>query len=258
MRFILLLCIALVLAACISTNKEKPINELVVQNGDYISVDYIAKLENGEVFDTTIKEIGENASIPKVEWYNRSSYGSLNFTIGFKRYIFEDYLLGMKIGEKKTIVIPPEKAYGNRSKELVVVTPRFTIFPKVMGFPIYEFIRGTKTVPEVNKTVELKYWKVKVLRIDEENESVVVEHLVENNSIIPIPLGSLKIRLNNSYVIAELEPIVNRTIKINNGFAKVTDVNETHITIDYNHPLAGKKLIYEIIIRDIKRGWPSG
>ncbi len=257
MRFFPILILLLTLTGCVS-HQEKPTEELVVQEGDYVSLDYVGKLENGEVFDTTIREIGENASIPKVEWYSRSSYAPLNFTIGFHRYMFEDYLIGMKKGERKTIVIPPEKAYGNRSDELIVSTPRIVSFPRVMIFPIYEFIHGAGVMPEVNKTVRLRYWDARILKIDEENESIVVEHLVKNNSVISTPLGNLTVRLNESCIVTELEPIVNKTISIDNEFAKVIDVNETYITIDYNHPLAGKKLIFEVIIRDIKRGWPSG
>ena len=248
----LVLCIA-VISGCISGTQEKPAKELVVKNGDYVSVDYVARVESGEIFDTTIKKVGEDAGIPKVEWYNKSSYAPLNFTVGFHRYVFEDYLTGMKIGEKKTIVIPPEEGYGNRSEDLIVTTPRVTSFPRIMEFPLYEILRGTGTIPEVNKTVRLRYWEARVLKIDEENESVVVEHLVDNNSAISTPLGNLRIKLNDSYVITELEPIVNKTIRINNQFAKVIDVNETYITIDYNYPLAGKKLIFEVMIRDIKR-----
>ncbi len=78
------------------------------KQGDTVKVHYTGKLQNGEIFDSSI------GSDP------------LEFTIGNKELIegFESGVLGMEIGVKKTITIPPEEAYGSRNEELVADVDR--------------------------------------------------------------------------------------------------------------------------------------
>ncbi len=252
MRIFFLLLIILLLAACIESAKT---NEITVKAGDVVCVDYIETLEDGKLIDTTIKEIGENTGIEKVEWYDRKNYGCINITVGLGVYPFEDSLIGMRKNESKIVVIPPDKAYGDRSEELIITTPRQTTFPKIMRFELEEFIKGTGVYPTPNSTVKMKYWSVRVLNVS--GDSVIIEHLIENNAV-NTPLGEIEMYSNGTHVTVELNPIINKTVKLNSKFAKVISVNKTHVTIDYNHPLAGKKLIFKLIVRDIMRGWPSG
>jgi peptidylprolyl isomerase len=78
------------------------------KKGDTVKVHYTGKLQDGEIFDSSI---GTNP---------------LEFTIGNKELIdgFESGVMGMKIGSKKTITIPPEEAYGSRNEELVADVDR--------------------------------------------------------------------------------------------------------------------------------------
>ncbi len=71
--------------------------ESVATNGDVVFVHYTGKLEDGKVFDS---------SIPRGEPFA--------FILGAGMVIpgWEKGLLGMKIGEKKTLTIAPEDAYG--------------------------------------------------------------------------------------------------------------------------------------------------
>ena len=75
-----------------------------VKKGDTVKVHYTGKLESGEVFDTS---------------KNRQP---IEFIVGSATLIpgIEKGIIGMEIGESKTIEIPPEEAFGNRHEELVV------------------------------------------------------------------------------------------------------------------------------------------
>jgi FKBP-type peptidyl-prolyl cis-trans isomerase 2 len=74
------------------------------KDGDTVSVHYTGKLDNGEVFDTSKErepfefKIGGQAVIPG----------------------FEKGVVGMGVGDTKTIEISPEDAYGEKKEELVV------------------------------------------------------------------------------------------------------------------------------------------
>lgn len=73
------------------------------KQGDIIRVHYTGRLEDGTQFDSS------------------SDSDPIEFTVGNGDLIegFEHGVVGMEVGEKKTITIPPEKAYGERQQALV-------------------------------------------------------------------------------------------------------------------------------------------
>ena len=75
-----------------------------VKDGDTVKVHYTGKLENGDVFDSSREQ------------------EPFEFKVGNKAVIpgFEKGVLGMEVGDSKTIEIPPEEAYGEKQDELVV------------------------------------------------------------------------------------------------------------------------------------------
>ena len=72
--------------------------------GDKVEVHYKGFLDDGTVFDTSLDR------------------DPLSFKLGEKRVIagFEDAVIDMIEGDKKTVAIPPEDAYGMPRKELVL------------------------------------------------------------------------------------------------------------------------------------------
>ncbi|MFH0832122.1 MAG: peptidylprolyl isomerase [Candidatus Aenigmatarchaeota archaeon] len=95
-----------------------------MENGDFIKIWYIGRLENGEIFDLTDEETAKESGIynPKIK------YKHVPIIIGAKFVIpgLETALLGMTLGEKKTIIIEPKDAFGNRDPKLVRVVPKST------------------------------------------------------------------------------------------------------------------------------------
>lgn len=70
-----------------------------VAEGDTVSVHYIGTLQNGTEFDNS-----------------RKRGSTFEFTVGEGRVIpgWEQGVIGMKVGGQRTLVIPPELAYGER------------------------------------------------------------------------------------------------------------------------------------------------
>lgn len=79
-----------------------------VKTGDTVKVHYTGKLEDGEVFDTSVED------------------EPLEFTVGSGMLIpgFEEAVIGMAPGESKTLTIPSEQAYGPYVEEKVVQVER--------------------------------------------------------------------------------------------------------------------------------------
>jgi FKBP-type peptidyl-prolyl cis-trans isomerase 2 len=79
-----------------------------VKKGDTVKVHYHGKLTNGETFD--------------------SSEGKepLEFKVGEGSVIkgFDEGVMGMQIGDRKTIQVPIEDAYGPKNEEMLIEFPK--------------------------------------------------------------------------------------------------------------------------------------
>lgn len=119
----------------------------VVQKGDRLKVDYKGTLEDGTEFDSSLNPGRE----------------PLEFTAGAGQMIkgFDAAVIGMKVGEEKTVTFQPEDGYGARDDSRVVETPIATLIeagitPEV-GMQINSPL-GVATILEINdETVKLDY-----------------------------------------------------------------------------------------------------
>lgn len=132
------------------------------ENGDTVKVHYTGRLDDGTVFDSS------------------KDREPLVFTLGEGRLIkgFEDAVVGMSVGETKTVRVPSEEAYGPYRNELVLRVDR-TQFP-----------------PSI-----------------EPREGLILSLRQPDGGIIEVA---------------------------------ITEISEDSVTLDANHPLAGKDLTFEI------------
>jgi FKBP-type peptidyl-prolyl cis-trans isomerase SlpA len=137
-----------------------------IQETDSVSVNYTGRLEDGSIFDTSLQEGREPL---------KAQLGQGQLIKGF-----EHGLLGMTIGEKKTVEIPCEDAYG-----------------------------------EVNEMLLSEIAKEQV------PDNVSVGDMLQGMG----PNGPINVR--------------------------IMEVNESTVKIDANHPLAGKKLIFDLEVVSI-------
>ena len=87
-----------------------------VKKGDAVSVHYHGKLTNGTTFDSS------------------EGREPLQFTAGQGHVIkgFDDAVIDMKVGDKKTVNIPVAEAYGERNEDMIITYPR-SEFPDDMN-----------------------------------------------------------------------------------------------------------------------------
>ncbi|MEJ2309521.1 MAG: peptidylprolyl isomerase [Gammaproteobacteria bacterium] len=114
--------------------------------GQTVRVHYTGKLTDGEQFD---------ASRPRGE--------PLEFTIGLRQVIegFENAVVGMSVGDTRSVEIPVEQAYGKRRDEMVADFPRAEIPDTI---ELEEGMTLTSTSPD-GKTMHF--------RVESFNEEVV-------------------------------------------------------------------------------------
>jgi peptidylprolyl isomerase len=137
--------------------------------GDKVSVHYTGRLDDGTVFDSS------------------QGRDPLEFTLGTQSVItgFELAVLGLEVGERRTVVVGPEDAYGVYHQDRVAVVDRSVLPDEI--------------TPEVGM----------ILRGEGQNGEMLVT---------------------------------------------ITDVSDDRVTLDGNHPLAGKQLTFEIELAGINKG----
>jgi len=137
------------------------------KKGDKVKTHYTGKLEDGTEFETS------KGTEPR------------EFVIGSGFYFagFEESVIGLEIGETKTVILSPEKAYGPWFEELTVR------------------VRKSDIPDDIKPVIGEKF---KVWRPD--------------GNLMPLT---------------------------------ITEVTDHTVTLDANHPLAGKTLIYDIELIDI-------
>jgi FKBP-type peptidyl-prolyl cis-trans isomerase 2 len=79
-----------------------------VKSGDKVKVHYHGKLTSGETFDSS------------------EGRAPLEFEVGSGMVIkgFDEGVTGMSVGEKKTVNIPADEAYGPKNPEMIVEFPK--------------------------------------------------------------------------------------------------------------------------------------
>ncbi len=121
-----------------------------IENGDTISVNYVGKLEDGTIFDTSVKEVAVEAGI----YIQMRNYEPLTFTIGEGQMIkgFDEGVVGMQVEEEKTLTIPPEEAYGEYREEFVREIPVDAVdFTPEIGMRLATDSGLTGTITNVNE-----------------------------------------------------------------------------------------------------------
>ncbi len=100
--------------------KIKIVNTMAqVKKGDKIKVHYHGKLTSGETFDSS------------------AGREPLEFEVGSGMVIkgFDEGVTGMTVGEKKTVNIPFNEAYGAKNPEMIIEMPKDR-FPKDMEIEV--------------------------------------------------------------------------------------------------------------------------
>ncbi|MCE0504308.1 peptidylprolyl isomerase [Roseivivax sp. GX 12232] len=139
-----------------------------VKTGDTVLIHYTGTLTDGSTFDSS------------------AGRDPLEFTVGSGQIIpgLDKVLPGMTVGDKKSVEIPADEAYGQRQDEAFQAVPR-------------------EQIPED----------------------------------IPLDIGTqLQVQTPNGQVM----PVT------------VAEVNDSEVTLDANHPLAGKDLNFDIELVEIK------
>jgi len=104
-----------------------------MKKGDIVLVDFVAKTEQGDIFDLTKEDVAKKENI-----YNEKiKYEPISVILGAGTTLpgLEDGLLKMGIGKEKEIKIEPERGFGKRNPKLIKIVPEKVFQGKIKPAP---------------------------------------------------------------------------------------------------------------------------
>jgi len=164
------------LAASGKTFLNIPCDVDIMKDGDFVQVDYVGRVKGtNDIFDLTKEDVAkkENVYNPKI------TYKPVTLIVGggFILRGLDEALKDMKVGERKTFEVVPDKAFGDRRDDMVK----------------------------------------------------------------PLPLARFKEQ--------NIDPFPGAVINIGELRGRIMSVDGGRVKVDFNHPLAGKTLEYDLEIK---------
>lgn len=244
----------------------------VVAAGQTIKVDYIGKLLDGRVFDTSLLSVALNdAAYPKTLSFtlrSNTSYTPLSFEVGAGKMIsgFDEAVVGMKVGQTKTVTLTPDEAYGDMDPTKLVTFQLTETAPLLRTFAASTFKAEYGADAATGLTVydPMYGWEATVLEYDEQADRVTVKNVPTLNALYHIyGTGSVGwdvmvtgIDSNSDLITVQhlLDEADSDMIKGSDGstfFVTDVDVDAGTAVRNYNTELLGKSLVFTITIVDI-------
>lgn len=195
------------------------IEEPTVGAGDTVVIDYTISI-NGVIVDTSIEEIAQKANIFDQE----KTYEPLVIVIGGEPggnavapLAVERQLLGMKVGEEKSIRLYPMDAYGYWDSRKKVETS------------LEEFVQETGLEPVEGQTYQ---WGNLFFNILEVTEDTVVLDFNHRFAVNPTETAVPREEFEQG-----AEPYIGNQVMYKGQFAIVIEVTDTEVILDVNPAL---------------------
>lgn len=227
--------------------------QMVVEEGDIVEVNYIGSFVNGTIFDTSYKDVAIENNI----YDPARRYPPLKFKVGAGQVIpgFDNAVIGMMIGEEKIVKIPSTLAYGRYDPNLVIEVNRTQTSSRVQNVTLKRFmdVVGEEPFIGMNFTVSGTPWPITVVDIlDSTNltdKIIYIKHNPLGGEIVDTMLGKATVEVTDSEILITANPILG----MNYNGARIMAINESTITVDLNHELAGQTLVFKIKLENITR-----
>lgn len=257
----------------------------MVGSGKLVTLNYTLRdgSATGPILETTLESVAMQSNT-----YNSGAqYQPFQVMIGSNGVIpgFEQGLLGMKKGEKKTIEVPAELGYGT--------TPRISDVPQYQIAPVFTMVQDkslfgdviTQTVQKAELNEEMKNAVVgqvftgannataKVTKVDETSVTLDIQNTDNPFYQKKLSVGlvaesadgaaSFKItKMEGTGVTLEVtnkqSPFYNKnfavgeTLETAQGKVTIQEIKADSVTIAESHPLMGKTLFFEVDVVDIQ------
>ncbi|UCE38153.1 MAG: FKBP-type peptidyl-prolyl cis-trans isomerase [Thermoplasmata archaeon] len=240
--------------------------------GDKVEVDYIGYLTSYEIFDTSIEDIATNTAIRKQLGYpTRGGYQPLKVYVGPEdpdpqdQYTstvegFWEAIEGMSVGQSRTVILPPSKAYGQYENATLNVTEDVFIL-ETMSFSDFDLNFGE--TPREGMFLEHYFWgwNVSIDYVNQTEDTIIVRNEPYINQIVTSYGWDSKVIYKNQSdnggkgsIHVEHHTQKGAEGIYENHSAIVKTIEDDQIKLEYNvstHNLGNEILIFDITLIDI-------
>lgn len=265
---------------------EQKVTPSEVSNWTYVTLNYTLRdgTADGKVLETTLYSVAtENGLTGKSE----TEYTPFSVMIGSNQLIvgFENGLIGLKKGDKKTIEVPPELGYG--TGPVISTIPKYQIAPvftitqdeSVFADTIKETV-SREQLPEdmKNATVGQVFTgaadaTAKVIAADETSITLDIENTnnpfygksIAVGTVAETPTKDTTFKItaikgtgvtlevtNKNSPFYNKEFSVGGTLDLPTGKLEILEIKDEEVVVAQSHPMAGKTLFFDIEIIDIQ------
>ena len=240
-KYVLPVTITLIIIVALVVGLYYLISANVVAEGKTIGVNYVLTVD-GEVFDTN------------------EGMDPFVFTVGAGQVIpgFDENVKGMAVGDVKIFVLSPEEGYGASNPEMIFELPLLQELSKYDYMELEQYFSLFNETPMEGEVVESELWPWKFGVVGVNETSVKVENLLEVGEVIELDtLGWVTevVEVNEDMIILLQKPSLGDDFVLPFGVdvmqGKVVEIEDVNFTVDFNSPLVGKELSFEVTLLEI-------
>jgi len=233
----------------------------IVSYGNNLQVDYIGYLSDYTVFDTSVREVGSQLAIPKAPMFQspvENQYQPLAFQQGQGQMIkgFDSGVLGMQVGQSRTLRIEPKDGYGLFETVRINLTESF---PMVRNISPLCFTETFGEEPEPNKVVVEPFWGWQVHVLAVSPTAVTVLTLPEPNQVsTPYGWESKVIEVNGTAdggdgrITVRHYPAAGVNATYRAMPAQLTAMTSSYVELTYNIGATKNALALEVLYFSVK------
>jgi FKBP-type peptidyl-prolyl cis-trans isomerase 2 len=230
-------------------------NKDIVESGDLVTAHYTMKMEGGLVFYTTDEKLSKDHATLKTGWFKApAAYGPEDILAGNDktRQELAQGVIGMAVGSRKSITLPPEKGFGPHDAKMVVQFPRIKTIPKLAQVQPADYMAKFGIFPVRGEEVNhVPYFKSKIQRV--EKHYVVLEAMAEDGQRFESIYGTTIITLDKDNVLLDLEPLIGAPFELKGRKGVIAKKDDTTFSVDFNHPAAGKPIVLDIDVVSVTK-----
>ena len=223
-----------------------------IKEGDLAAVNFTAKTKDGELVRATDEKAAKDPGVRKSSNFESGAIFAPEDIVagqpGGSIPGLSEAVIGMAAGEKKTVVIQPEKAYGPIDPAKRKHMPCVRHIPKKIQMAPQEYVGDFHSFPVVGKEVSVTpYFKAAVIEVSE--QFTVLDCNAVDGQRFEENFGSIEVKVDAQNISMILTPKLGANFPMEAGKqGKIVSTDGVNFTVDANNPLAGIPLTVDLEI----------
>ena len=224
-----------------------------VQIGDLVTVRFSVQLEDGRLVRTNQAALAKSrqAKIPLFAiLQGTENFSPREIIAGSPEALpgaplLGSHITGMRAGEKKTLTLTPEQAYGPKNPDLIKTFRCLQKESRIVHMGPKEFFDNFNAFPVVGKTVNLlPYFKSKIIRVRE--QAVTLQALVRDGARLIGAYGTATVRFEKEAMTLTVSPVAGAPFILRDLTGTILYADAGEFSVDFNPLPVGEKIVLEV------------